>query len=169
MSDMSGTPVSRATSVGSVNLLSLKSTRSRDNSRSTPASELKRLERRLSVVMAGNGLRPNDCKLSIIQLDRFSARRLVRLARLSGISAKRFEERSRDCNVFVKGARLAAEILVRALSARLRCLRNRHLVAGNQPNERRFDELPLGVVERTLELELPEDRRMFGALAVLLP
>lgn len=91
------------------------------------------------------------------------------MARLSGISAKRFAERSRDCNVFVNGARLAADMFVRALSARLRCLRNRHLVAGNQPRESRLEELPLGVVERTLELELPDERRIFGALLVLLP
>jgi hypothetical protein len=103
-----------------------------------------------------------------MQLDRFSARRQVRLARLSGISANRFAERSRDCSVFVKGVRLAAEILVRALSAKLKCLKNRHLVVGNQPRESRLEELPLGVVERTLELELPEERRMFSALVLLL-
>jgi len=119
--------------------------------------------------VAGSGLRPKECKLSIMQLDRFSARKQVRLARLSGISANKLAEISRDCNVFAKGARLATDMLVRALSAKLRCRKKRHLVAGNQPMERRLEELPLGVVERTLELELPDERRMLGAFVVLRP
>lgn len=120
-------------------------------------------------MIAGRGLRPNECNPSIIQLERFSARRQVRLARLSGISTNKLAERSSDCNVLVRGARLAAGIVVKALSARLKCLKKRHLVAGNQPRESKLEELPRGVVERTLELELPDERRMFGALAVLLP
>ena len=103
-----------------------------------------------------------------MQLERFNARRQVKFAKLSGISAKRLAERSRDCKVFAKGARLVAEMLVRALSARLRCRKNRHLVAGNQPRDRRFEELPLGVVDRTLEPELPEERLKFGALILFL-
>jgi hypothetical protein len=99
-----------------------------------------------------------------MQFERLSARREVRVARLSGISVKRFVERSRDCRVLAKGAMLVAGICVRALSARLRCLRNLHLVEGNQPIDKRFDELPRGVVDRTLEPELPDDLRMFGVL-----
>jgi hypothetical protein len=99
-----------------------------------------------------------------MQLDRLSARRLVNDARLSGISVKRFVERSRDCKVLVSGARLDAVMCVRALSARLRCRRKRHLVDGNHPSDRRFEELPRGVLDCTLELELPEDLRKFGAL-----
>jgi len=91
------------------------------------------------------------------------------VARLSGISVKRLAERSNDCNVFANGARLAAEMVFNALSAKLRCRRNRHFVAGNQPSDRRLEELPLGVADRTLEPELPEERRMFGALGALLP
>jgi hypothetical protein len=94
-----------------------------------------------------------------MQFERLSARRQVKVARLSGISLKRLADRSSDCRVFVSGARLLADMLVRALSARLRCLRKRHLVEGNQPRESRFDELPLGVFDRTLEAELPEERR----------
>jgi hypothetical protein len=101
-----------------------------------------------------------------MQLERFSARRHVREARLSGISVKRLVERSSDCNVLAKGARLVAVICVRALSARLRCLRNLHLVDGNQPSDRRLEELPRGVVDRTLDPELPEDLRMFGVLVL---
>ena len=101
-----------------------------------------------------------------MQLDKFRARRHDNVARLSGISVKRFEERSRDCNVFANGTRLVVEMLVRALSAKLRCLRNLHLVEGNQPKERRFEVLPRGVVERTLEPELPDERRMFAALVL---
>lgn len=154
--------------MGSVNRLSLKSTRSRDNSRSTPAKDVRRLERRLSVVIAGSGFRPKECRPSIMQLERLRARRQVRLARLSGISANRLADRSSDCSVFVRGARLATGIVVKALSAKLRCLRNRHLVAGNHPKESRLEELPRGVVERTLELELPDERRIFGPFVVLL-
>jgi hypothetical protein len=132
-----------------------------------PANEAKRLERRLSVVIAGSGFRPSECSPSIIQLERFSARKHVKVARLSGISVKRFDERSSDCRVFARGARLAGEMLVSALSAKLRCLRNRHLVVGKYPRDRRLEELPLGVVDRTLELELPDERRMFGALLLV--
>ena len=131
-----------------------------------PANDVSRLERRLSVVIAGNGFRPRECRLLIIQLDKLSARRHDIVARLSGISAKRLDEMSSDCSVFAKGARLVAGILVRALSARLRCRRNRHFVEGNQRIERRLEEPPLGVVERTLDPELPDDRRMLGALFV---
>jgi hypothetical protein len=99
-----------------------------------------------------------------MQLERFSARREVSVARLSGISVKRLVERSRDCSVFANGAMLLAVMWVRALSARLRCLKNLHLVDGNQPMDKRFEELPRGVVDRTLEPELPEDLRMVGAL-----
>jgi hypothetical protein len=41
------------------------------------------------------------------------------------------------------------------------------LFVGNQPRERRLEELPRGVVERTLDAELPDERRILGAL--LLP
>jgi hypothetical protein len=99
-----------------------------------------------------------------MQLERFKARREVSVARLSGISVKRLVERSRDCRVLANGAMLAAVMCVRALSARLRCLKNLHFVDGNQPIDRRLEELPRGVVERTLEPELPEDLRMFGVL-----
>jgi hypothetical protein len=129
-----------------------------------PAREINRLERRLRVVMAGKGLRVKECKLSIMQLDRFNARKQDSVDRLSGISVNRLADKSSDCSVFANGARLVGEILVRALSARLKCLRKRHLVGGNQPNDKRFEELPPGVVDRTLDAELPEERRKLGAL-----
>jgi hypothetical protein len=109
------------------------------------------------VVMAGKGLRVKECKLSIMQLDRFRARKQDNVDRLSGISVKRLADKSSDCRVFANGARLVDEMLVRALSARLKCLRNRHLVGGNQPNDKRLDELPPGVVDRTLDAELPDE------------
>jgi hypothetical protein len=101
-----------------------------------------------------------------MQLDRLSARKHDNVARLSGISVNRFAERSRDCKVFARGTRLDAEMLVSALSAKLKCLRNLHFVEGNHPNDSKFEELPLGVVDRTLELELPDDRRILGALVL---
>jgi hypothetical protein len=132
-----------------------------------PARDVSRLERRFRVVMAGRGFRPRECRLSIMQLERFSARRHVRVAKLSGISVKRFADRSSDCKVLTRGARLVVEMLVRALSAKLRCLKNLHLVEGNHPSDNRLEELPRGVVDRTLEPELPDERRMAGTL--LLP
>ena len=56
------------------------------------------------------------------------------------------------------GARLAAAIDVRPLSARLRCLRNLHFDDGNMPTVSRFDELPRGFCQDSdmLECELPE-------------
>jgi hypothetical protein len=121
----------------------------------------------LSVVIAGKGLRVKECKLSIMQFERLSARKQDNVERLSGISVKRFADRSSDCRVLAKGARLDGEMLVRALSAKLKCLKNRHLVGGNQPSDKRLDELPPGVVDRTLDPELPEERRKLGTL--LLP
>jgi hypothetical protein len=117
--------------------------------------------------MAGKGFLPRECIDSIMQFDKFRARSDVSDARLSGISVKRFADRSNDCKVLANGAKLEAEILVNALSARLRCLRNLHLDDGKNPNERRFDVLFRGVLDRTLDPELPEDRRMLGVL--LLP
>jgi hypothetical protein len=46
--------------------------------------------------MAGNGFLPKECNDSIMQLERFSARREVNEAKLSGISVKRFADRSND-------------------------------------------------------------------------
>lgn len=77
--------------------------------------------------MAGKGLRESECSESIMQWDRFRDLRATSEARLSGTSVKRFQERSRECKVFATGARLATLTLVRELSVRLRCLRNRHL------------------------------------------
>lgn len=116
------------------------------------------------MVIAGRGFFPKECRLPIMQLERFSARRQDSVARLSGISVKRLAERSSDCKVLAKGARLVTEMFVRALSAKLRCRRKRHLVDGNHPSEGRLEELPRGVVDRTLDPELPDERRIFGAL-----
>lgn len=144
---MSGMPVRRASSVGSVSLLSRKSTRSIDSKRSTPARETKRLERRFSVVIAGSGFLPKECSDSIMQCERFSARRDVNEAKLSGISVKRFADRSNDCRVLANGARLAVDMLVKALSARLRCLKNLHLFDGNHAEDKRLDVLLRGVFD----------------------
>jgi hypothetical protein len=101
-----------------------------------------------------------------MQLERLRARRQDRVAKLSGISTNKLADKSSDCSVLASGARLVAEMFVSALSARLRCLRNRHLVAGNQLRDSRFEELPRGVAERTLEEELPEERLMLGVLVL---
>ena len=82
-----------------------------------------------------------------MQLERLRARRAVSDARQSGICTKRFDERSREWRVFARGAKLAADIEVRPLSARLRCLRNLHFEEGKTPMERRFEELPRGLCQ----------------------
>ena len=97
--------------------------------------------------MAGSGFLVSEWRESIMQLDRLSARSEVSDARQSGICAKRFDERSREWRVFAKGVRLAADIEVRPLSARLRCLRNLHFEDGKMPMERRFEELPRGLCQ----------------------
>ena len=112
----------------------------------------------MSVVIAGKGLRARECSDSIMQQERFRARRATRLARLSGISVKRLDDKSRDWRVFVRGARPDAAIVVMELSARLRCLRNLHLDEEMAPRERRLDEEPRGVFDRTLDPELPDER-----------
>ena len=88
------------------------------------------------------------------------------LARQSGTSLKRFDDRSSECTEFPSGARLEALIDVRALSARLKCFKNLHFEAGRKPSKR-FEELPLrsGPLECVLEFELPEpDRFTLGVL-----
>ena len=93
---MSGMLVRRASSVGSVSLLSLKSTRSNEGNLSIPAKDDNRLPRKLRVAIAGIGLRTKECSDSIMQFERFRALSAVKVARLSGISVNRFEDKSRD-------------------------------------------------------------------------
>ena len=112
-----------------------------------PAIDINRLDRRFNAVIAGSGFRVKEWRESIMQLERFSALRAVRDAKQSGIWAKRFDDRSRECSVLASGARLAADTEVRPLSARLRCLRNLHLDAGSIPMERRFEELLRGLIQ----------------------
>jgi hypothetical protein len=85
----------------------------------------------------------------------------VRVARLSGICVNRFEERSRELRVLARGFRLPIGIAVSELSARLRCLRKRHLEAGRMPMARRFEELPRELCHESerLECELPDPER----------
>lgn len=159
---MSGMPVRRANSVGSCSLLSRKSSLSSEYNLSIPAKERSRFERRLSVVIAGRGLRDNDERLSIIQLLRFSARRSVRLASASGISENKLPDRSRDWSVLATGAKLLTDNEVRPFSARLRCLRKRHLDEGSIPMASKSEALCLGVISCWLDPELPEDLRYLG-------
>jgi hypothetical protein len=58
-----------------------------------------RFDLRFRVVIAGSGFRRRECMLSIMQLEKLRALRLVNDARLSGISVKRFAERSSECKV----------------------------------------------------------------------
>lgn len=46
--------------------------------------------------MAGSGFLVNECNDSIMQLDKFKARKAVNEARLSGISVNRLEDRSNE-------------------------------------------------------------------------
>lgn len=154
--------VRRASSVGSDSLLSRKSIFSSEKSFSTPARDDRRFERKLMMLMAGNGFRASECKLSIMQFDKLRARRLVSVARLSGISVRRLEDRSSECSVLARGVRLVDVMVWRPLSARLRCLRKRHLDVCIVPSASRFDVLCFGVLEWRLELELPDERLNFG-------
>src|SRR3569833_1325732 len=155
-------PVSRASSMGSVRRLSLRPSLSSGYSFSIPAMDWSRLARRFRAVMAGSGFRVRECRESIMQWDRFRARRAVRLARLSGICVKRLDDRSRECSVLDRGPRLLAGMAVSALSARLRCFRNLHLDAGRMPMARRLDALPRGLCHESdrLEWELPDPDRL---------
>jgi len=126
-----------------------------------PASDKSRFERRLRTVIAGKGFLESECRLLIMQFDRFNARRLVSELRLSGISLNKLSDRSSECKVEARGIRLLGVMKVSPLSARLRCLRNRHLEACSWPRVIKLDELCRGV-ECTLELSLPDDLRNFG-------
>ncbi len=88
-----------------------------------------------------------------MQFERLSARRAVRDAKQSGICENKFAERSSEWRVLANGAKLAADIEVRPLSARLRCLRNLHFDEGRIPMERRFDELLRGLCHPSDMLE----------------
>ena len=88
-----------------------------------------------------------------MQLERFSARKAVREAKQSGTCVNKFEDRSREWRVLANGARLAADMEVRPLSAMLRCLRNLHLEDGKIPMESKFDELPRGLCQPSDMLE----------------
>src|SRR2546423_4121740 len=96
-------PVSLAASVGSERRLSCTSRFSRDSRRSTPAKEVRRLERSLIVVMAGRGLLVRECSESIMQFDRSSEFSLVKEARLSGISVKRLDDKLIERRLFANG------------------------------------------------------------------
>jgi hypothetical protein len=102
--------------------------------------------------MAGKGFRDRECRESIMQFERFRALSDVRAARQSGTCVKRFDERSSECRVSTRGARLAAVMNVSELSGKPRCFKNLHFEGGNGPVTR-FEELPLWwmTVERELE------------------
>jgi hypothetical protein len=70
--------------------------------------------------MAGNGFLPNECNELIIQLDKLRARSETSMARLSGISEKRLDDKSRICSVLARGERPLEAMVVKELSARLR-------------------------------------------------
>lgn len=114
-------------------------------------------------MIAGRGLRVRECNESIIQYERLRARSAVKVARLSGICVKRLDEISREYSVFDNGARLVGDIAVIALSAKLKCRKKRHLVAGRMPVTRMLPELPLPWwchESDKLEFELPEPERV---------
>lgn len=122
------------------------------------------MPRKFRAVIAGKGFLDKDRNESIMQLDKFKARSATNVERQSGISAKRLAEMSRDCNVFATGDRPDAVNVVRPLSARLKCRKNRHLDIGRIPNDIKFEELPRGVPSCpvAIESELPDDLRSFG-------
>jgi hypothetical protein len=111
--------------------------------------------------MAGSGFLDKEWSESIMQLERFKARKDTNDARLSGTSAKRFEERSKEWSVLATGARLDALMVVNELSARQRCLRNLHLEGGRKPETKRLGVLPCRCPhELSLEFELPDPLRL---------
>ena len=96
-----------------------------------------------------------------MQWERLRARSAVRDARESGICENKFADRSREFRVFASGVRPVADIDVSELSAKLRCLRNRHLVDGNMPIDMMLELLPRGLyqVSEVLECELLDPDR----------
>jgi hypothetical protein len=111
--------------------------------------------------MAGSGFRVRECRESIMQWDRFRARKAVRVARLSGICVNRLEDRSIEWSVLASGERLLAGMAVNELSAKLKCFKNRHFEAGRMPMASRPVELARGWCQESdrLECELPEPER----------
>jgi hypothetical protein len=62
--------------------------------------------------------------------ERFKARKLESVDRDSGMDLNRLQERSSDDSEFANGIREAADIVSKLLSAKDRCFRNLHFVAG---------------------------------------
>ena len=141
--------------MGSASLFCRRSSRSRVRARSIPAMEASRFPRRLRDVIAGNGLRVREWSESIMFPERLSARRLVSMERLSGIETKRLCDRSSDVKDPESGTRAVIETLCSPLSARERCLKNRHFVGG------RLRGVGGKIVDAAEEWLLPDpDRRM---------
>jgi len=92
--------------------------------------------------MAGSGFRVRELRESIMQWERFRARRAVKVARLSGIWVKRLEDKSREYRVLERGAKLVEGMDVIELSAKLKWRRKRHLEEGRIPIAKRLLELP---------------------------
>jgi hypothetical protein len=126
-----GAPVNRANSVGSVRRFCRRSSRSNVRARSMPARDERRLPRRLSEVMAGKGVRVSECRESIMLPDKFKARRLVKIERLSGIAVNKLLERSSEVNDPASGTNADAEMYGSALSDNDKCRKNLHFDGGN--------------------------------------
>lgn len=92
-----------------------------------------------------------------MQCERLSALRATREANPSGISVKRFEDRSSEFKLFATGARLAAETDVSEFSGRPRCRKNRHF-EGDRTSASKFEELPLR--DKSLDSELADPVRL---------
>ena len=80
--------------------------------------------------MAGSGFRVKEWRESIMLPDRFKARKLDNVDSDSGIDLNRLQERSSDDSEFASGTRATEDIVNRLLSAKDKCFRNLHFVAG---------------------------------------
>ena len=61
-----------------------------------PARDWSLLARKLRDVIAGSGLRVSEWSESIMQFERFNARKAVSVATLSGTWLKRFDDKSKE-------------------------------------------------------------------------
>jgi hypothetical protein len=95
------------------------------------------------VVIAGKGLLDRDLNDSIMQFERSRELSRVRVAKLSGISVKRLDDRLSDRRVLANGCMLFAEMVCKELSAKDRYFNFCHLLGGRKVMLSRFDELSL--------------------------
>jgi len=115
--------------------------------RSMPASDVRRLSRRINVVIAGREFKFSPCNLSIMLPAKLKLRRLYSELKTLGISMNKFSERSNEVKVGAKGCQAAGVKVCNEQSERQRYRRHCHLSSVSDVEED-SEELDTTLLER---------------------